>query len=89
MMAKTKSQCGELYTQVYTTGFHWSRAHPMKKKSDAHETLSLVFQRDGVPPRMIMDGSKEQTQDRFKKKCQDADCCIKQTKPYSPWQNAA
>ena len=38
---------------------------------------------------MIMDGSKEQTQGRFKKKCQDADCPIKQTKPYSPQQNAA
>jgi hypothetical protein len=38
---------------------------------------------------MIMDGSKEQTLGRFKKKCQDADCHIKQTEPYSPWQNAA
>ncbi len=36
-----------------------------------------------------MDGSKEQTLGRFKKKCQDADCHIKQTKPYSSWQNAA
>ncbi len=61
MMAKTKSWRGELYTQVYATGFHWLRAHPMKKKSNAHKTLSLVFQRDGVPPQMIMDGSKEQT----------------------------
>jgi hypothetical protein len=26
---------------------------------------------------------------RFKKNCQDADCRIKQTEPYSPWQNAA
>jgi hypothetical protein len=38
---------------------------------------------------LIMDGSKEQTLGRFKKKCQDADCRIKQTKPYSPWQNSA
>jgi hypothetical protein len=61
----------------------------MKLKSDAHDSLSLLFQRDGVPPKMIMDGSKEQTLGRFRKKCQDADCRIKQTKPYSPWQNAA
>jgi len=61
----------------------------MKLKSDAHDLLSLLFQRDGVPPKMIMDGSKEQTLGRFKKKCQDADCRIKQTEPYSPWQNAA
>jgi hypothetical protein len=61
----------------------------MKLKSDAHNLLSLLFQRNGVPPKMIMDDSKEQTLGRFKKKCQDADCCIKQTEPYSLWQNAA
>jgi hypothetical protein len=61
----------------------------MKLKSDAHDSLSLLCQRDGAPGKMIMDGSKEQTLVRFKKKCQDADCCIKQTEPYSPWQNAA
>jgi hypothetical protein len=61
----------------------------MNLKSDAHDLLSLLFQHDGVPPKMIMDGSKEQTLGRFKKKCQDADCRIKQTEPYSPWQNAA
>ena len=33
----------------------------MKKKSDAHEGLSLLAQRDGVPLSIIMDGSKEQT----------------------------
>jgi len=40
----------------------------MKLKSDAHDSLSLLFQRDGVPPKMLMDGSKEQTLGRFKKK---------------------
>ena len=32
----------------------------MKRKEDAHETLSLFFKRDGVPPKMAMNGSKEQ-----------------------------
>ena len=61
----------------------------MKLKSDAYNSLLLLFQHDGVLPKMIMDGSKEQTLGRIKKKCQDADCRIKQTKLYSPWQNAA
>jgi hypothetical protein len=87
--SKYKSRRGELYSQVYMTGFHWCRAHPMKLKCDAQDSLSLLLQRDGVPPKMIMHGSKEQTLGRFKKKCQDADCRIKQTEPYSPWQNAA
>jgi len=60
----------------------------MKLKSDDHDLLSLLFQRNGAPPKMIMDGYKEQTLGRFKKKCQDADCRIKQTEPFSPWQNA-
>ncbi len=41
---------GNKMAQVYATSFVWARAHPMKRKVDAHETLSLVFQRDGVPP---------------------------------------
>jgi hypothetical protein len=37
----------------------------MKKKSDAHEGLTLLVQRDGVPPVIIMDGAKEQTMGEF------------------------
>jgi hypothetical protein len=89
MQAKTKSCQGDLYTQVYATGFHWLRAHPMKKKSNAHKSLSLFFQRDGVHTKIIMNEFKEQTMGRFCKKCQDVNCHIKQTELYSPWQNAA
>ena len=56
----------------------------MKLKSDAHKTVLLLFQCDGVPPDMIMDGSKEQTLRRFRDKYQEADCRFKQTEPYSP-----
>ena len=52
--------------QVYAKSFGWARAHPMKRKGDAHETLSLVFQRDGVPPTMVTDDSKEQTKGEFR-----------------------
>ena len=36
---------------VFPTEFGWSRAHLMKNKGNAHETLSLLFKRDGVPPK--------------------------------------
>ena len=49
----------------------------MKLKSDAHKTVSLLFQRDGVPLDIIMDGSKEQTLGRFRDKCQEANCRVK------------
>jgi hypothetical protein len=61
----------------------------MKSKSDAHETLSLLLKREGVPPEMIMDGAKEQIQGKFKDKLKEANCHLKQTEPYSPWQNYA
>ncbi len=61
----------------------------MKTKGEAHKTLSLMFQREGVPLSMVMDGSKEQTLGKFSRKLVDAHCQLEQTEPYSPWQNAA
>ena len=75
--------------QVYSASFPWCRAHPMQSKRDAHESVSLLFQRDGVPPKMVADGSKEQMLGKFKKKCGEADCHLTQTEPHSPWMNNA
>jgi hypothetical protein len=77
------------YAQVFATSFGWIRVYPMKRKSDAHEGLSLMAQRDGAPRSIIMDGSKEQTLGVFRKKAREMVVHIKQTEPYSPWQNAA
>jgi len=77
------------YAQVFATRFGWVRAFPMKRKSDAHEALSLMAHRDGVPPAIIMDGSKEQTMGEFRKTARSYGIAIRQTEPYSPWQNAA
>ena len=77
------------YAQVFGSSWGWARAFPMKKKSDAHEALSLLFARDGVPNKMIMDGAKEQIMGEFRRKCREADCHVRQTEPYTPWSNAA
>ena len=61
----------------------------MKHKSDAHEGLSLLAQRDGVPPEIIVDGSKEQTMGEFRKKAKQMGAHVAQMEPRSPWQNAA
>ncbi len=74
--------------QAYAMSFGWAHAHPMKCKGDAYETLSLVFQRDGVPPTMVTDDSKEQTKGEFRRKLKEADCHPQVTEPYSPWQQA-
>ena len=61
----------------------------MAKKGDAHEALSLLFQRDGVPPKMIVDGSKEQTLGDFKRKVAEAGCQLRQREPEFLWQITA
>ena len=82
------SKRGNRYAQVFGTPFGWYRAYPMEKKSDAHEGLSLMFARDGVPKVLIMDNSKEQTLGTFMKKSRESNCWIKQTKPYTTWSNS-
>ena len=74
MFASTVSRQGNKMAQIYSSSFGWARAHPMKHKGEAHETLSLLFHRDGVPPAMVTDGSKEQTLGDFRRKLQEADC---------------
>ena len=61
MKAGNVSRRGNWYAQVYSTEFFWSIAHPMKRKGDSHETLSLFFNRYSVPPKMVMDVSEDQT----------------------------
>ena len=61
----------------------------MARKSDAQETLSLLFAQEGVPSTLVMDGAREQVMGEFRRKARQADCHVKQTKPYSLWQNAA
>ena len=84
MKAGVLSACDNKYNQAVCTQYGWSRMHPMVKKADTHEALSLVFKRDGVPPQMVVDNSKEKNLGRFSKKYCKADCRLVTTEPYSP-----
>jgi hypothetical protein len=89
LLAGSVSRQGNKMAQAYATSFGWARAHPMKCKGDAHKTLSLVFQHNGVPPTMVTNDSKEQTKGEFRRKLKEADCHPRVTEPYSLWQQAA
>ena len=58
-------------------------------RSEAHENLSLLFARDGVPPACIHDNAKEMMKGKFYQKLKDAACHLKQLESYIPWSNAA
>ena len=61
----------------------------MAKKSEAHETLSLLFAQEGGPSTLVMDGARDQVNSEFRHKARQADFHVKQTESYTPWQNAA
>ena len=61
----------------------------MRLKSQAHEALSLLFARDGVPRTMIGDNAWEMMKGDFKRKCREVDCTLRSTEPHTQKQNAA
>jgi hypothetical protein len=69
--------------QICCTDFGFVVAFPMKRESEAHEALSLLFHRDGVPNVMVMNGAKAQVEGGFRRKLRDAGCHIKQTEPHT------
>jgi hypothetical protein len=84
MFSNSKSRHDNKAAQVFCTANGWTRAFPMAKENDAHEALSLLFHRDGVPNVMVMDGAKAQIQGDFRQKLREAGCHIKQTEPHTP-----
>ena len=89
MFAGSASRQGNKVAQVFATSCGWARAHPLRRKGEAHKALSLLFHRDGIPPVMVCDNSKEQYCNDFRRKLHEADCHLRTTEPYSPWQQAA
>ena len=63
--AEIVSHRGNKYAQVYAHRNTWCKAYPMAKKSDAHETLSLLFAQEGVPSTLVVDGAREQVMGEF------------------------
>ena len=76
-LAGTKSKRGNKYAKLFVTKFGWLRVFPMDKKEYAHEALSLLFQQDGLPPKMIADGYNDQNLGDFKRKVAEAGCHLR------------
>ena len=90
MFSKTKSWLrGNTCAQVFHVPPNWCRVFPMKRKGQAHEALSLLFQRDGVPHTMICDYANEQIKGEFKRKCQQAEVHLRPVEPYTQQSNLA
>lgn len=65
--------------QIPRNKIRLARCLSLKTKSEAHEVVSTLFAREGVPNAMVMDRAKEQTLGGFWKKWHKASCHTKQT----------
>ena len=68
LKASTRYKHGKVYGQAYFTSYGWSLRHIMQDKSKAYDTLSMMFKRDGVPTKMVVDKPKEQSLGGFSRK---------------------
>jgi hypothetical protein len=53
MYSKILSIQGNKAAQIFCNGAGWGIAFPMNKEKEAHQALSLLFHRDGVPNVMV------------------------------------
>jgi hypothetical protein len=89
MYSNVKSKQGNKAVQVFCTTNGWTPAFTIVKEKNAHEALLLMFQRDGVPNMMVMDGAKEKVEGDFRcKLCKDG-CYIKYTEHRTQKSNSA
>jgi hypothetical protein len=84
LFSNTTSRRNNKCAHIFATPDGWCRAFPMAKKSQAHEGLSLLLQREGAPNTMIMDGAKEQVMGMFRRKCREAGIRVKQNQTLHP-----
>ena len=89
MYASVKSRRQNKCAQVFGSQEGWCRAYPMQKESEAHEALTLLHQREGVPNVMIMDNAQAQIKGKFRQKCRQVQTHCKQIEPHTPKSNAA
>ena len=88
LFAITVYRRGNRYAQIFATDFGWSCSFPMKLKSEAHESLFLLFQWDEVPLAIICDNVKERIFGEFNRILKEASRHLKQMEPFTPWLKA-
>jgi hypothetical protein len=90
MFSKVKSLKGSVCAQVFVAE-NFIHVHPMGTNSDAGRALQVLAEDVGVPNHMVVDGAKEQMGPNtdFMKTVRWLKMRIRNTEPYSPWQNRA
>jgi hypothetical protein len=72
--------------QMYTNDVNFTKFYPMKKKSDAPDTLISFMQDIGIPSELHSDDAKELTLGKMGDLARQFWIRTTQSEPYSPWQ---
>ena len=88
MFVKVKSLKGNTCSQVFVAE-HFVRVQPMPTKDHTGRSLRVFSEDVGVPNYIVVGGAKEQTgpNSAFMKTVRQLKMKIRNTEPYSPWQN--
>ena len=89
LFSQQPSLQGNKCTEVLATENGWVQVYLLKKKLEAHDALSLLFQHEDVPNVMVIDGALAQVQGELRQKCRQAAIHVKQAEPHMPWSNSA
>ena len=90
LFSKVTSIKGNRCAQLYCSG-NFVKVLPMKAKSHVGQSLQDFADDIGVMDELVCDGAKEETGPRteFMKTVRHLRIKLRQTEPYSPWQNDA
>jgi len=86
---KVRSLRGNTCASIYVNDAGWSRAYPLQRKADAHESLDKLFRDPGVPHTIVPDNAAKLTKGEFKKKVGCAGALIIPIEAYTPKLNLA
>jgi hypothetical protein len=88
MFSKVKSLTGNTCAQLFVAE-NFVRVHPMPTKADAGRALQVLAEDVGVPNHLVVYGAKEETgaNTDFMKSVRWLKMRIRNSEPYSPWQN--
>ena len=89
MFSQLASIHGEKGGSIFTNGLGFDAFYPWKNKGQHHEAIMSFIHEVGVPQTLVSDGAKEMIGGRSKDVCQEYRIQMKETVPYSPWQNLA
>ena len=77
-LSSIKYTRGNTCSHIWKNDIKWTGIDPMYTKIHAYNSGKNLFNNDGVPSKIVMDGAREKIMGEFKEACQDATVQVQQ-----------